>query len=83
MLQIIFLVVFSASLGGIFFFFLRKNKLLRTEHLQAVSALQDVIKINREQIFFRSEMLDRYHFLKYNLEEALLIQKEISVKNPS
>lgn len=57
-------------------FFKRKNTMFRI-HNQNILDLEDSISRNRFQINFRNSSLNRYDFLKYNLNEALAVQLEI------
>lgn len=63
------------------FFFYEGNKKLKSDHSRKVSILRKSIFISEDQLEFRSENLNKYHFLKYNLNEALLHQKEIVFNN--
>jgi hypothetical protein len=65
--------------GGIFLSFLRKNKKLKGRHLQLIQMLQEEVGLHFSQLETRSKGLDRYHFLEYNLTEALLVQQNISI----
>ncbi|MFD2826321.1 hypothetical protein ACFSYG_07550 [Leeuwenhoekiella polynyae] len=47
-----------------------RSRLIRFEHS---------IQFNQSQIIKRKNHLDRYNFLAYNLDEALIIQPEIVV----
>ena len=74
---IVFLVI--GIITGLIFYFFQKNKKIQAVHLQQQIVLQEGIKIHTSQIQFRNKSLDKYHFLTYNLEEALVVQQEILV----
>lgn len=57
-------------------FYLNNRKQLRT-NLTDVSTLERDIKLHRRQLELRAKGLDNYDFLKYNLNEALIVQMEI------
>ncbi|WP_214111555.1 hypothetical protein [Aequorivita echinoideorum] len=74
--------IFSALLLGILLFFNWKNKSLKKWHSVEIASLENSINQNKTQIFFRNENLDKYHFLKYNLAEALFVQRVIQLNIP-
>ncbi|PKA82411.1 hypothetical protein ATE92_0540 [Ulvibacter sp. MAR_2010_11] len=67
------------SIGAISFYFFQKNKKITTLHLQHIRALEHEVTQHQKHIKFRSNGLDTYHFLKYNLEEALVVQPDIKI----
>lgn len=56
-------------------FFFYKNKHLKTLHTKTMTDLKRNLRFHREQMRFRNSNLDKYHFLRYNLEEVLIFQK--------
>ncbi|RXG27367.1 hypothetical protein SAMN02745246_03233 [Leeuwenhoekiella marinoflava DSM 3653] len=44
-----------------------------------MTLLERSIQLNQSQIKKREIHLNRYHFLEYNLSEALIIQLEINI----
>ena len=59
--------------------FRRKNRLIITKSKQYLQQMQNEISIQNSQLITRKIHLDNYHFLKYNLDDALVIQSEIKV----
>lgn len=55
-----------------------KNEMI-FEHKQIISELETAIYNNHKQVNYRSSNLNRYNFLKYNLNEALITQSNIQV----
>jgi len=66
----------SIAIGLLLFFFQKGNK-MKTDHLALLLEIEKKVKLSAAQIRDRNKGLDRYHFLKYNLSEALIIQPEI------
>jgi len=75
-LQITLLVVgtIGVLLGVIF---RKKNQQMSAGYRKRMSELNLQLETNTQQIFTRSEGLNTYDFLKYNLREALIIQSQI------
>lgn len=74
--NIIIVLTICIALGLILYFF-QKNKKVETDHFELVLKLEKSFILNASQIQKRQNGLDTYHFLKYNLSEALRIQSEI------
>ena len=75
--QTVVILLFLAILVGIVvWYFTGKNELVRI-HNQNILNLENAIFNNRRQLNFRNTSLNRYDFLKYNLDEALVVQREI------
>jgi hypothetical protein len=72
------LMLLLLFIGLMVWFFNTKNAMGRL-HNQNVSILESAICNNRNQINFRNSKLNRYDFLKYNLEESLVLQPEILI----
>lgn len=69
-------VVVCVTLG---LYFQYKNRNLK--HLaisQEVYLIEETLK-HRNQIQWRQSNLDKYHFLRYNLDESLVVQSEINI----
>jgi len=79
-LQIIFLAVFCISFGIIVIHILRINNTLRENHIAIVNDLLALSQRNQDQIYLREQNLRRYNFLKYNLEDALIVQNNIQIQ---
>ncbi|MBZ0328357.1 MAG: hypothetical protein K8F54_12170 [Altibacter sp.] len=77
--QIIVVVLFIGLVTGLLFYFFQQNKKIAANHVQQQYALQAEIALHTSQVNFRSKSLDKYHFLMYNLEEALVVQPEVLV----
>jgi uncharacterized protein YneF (UPF0154 family) len=60
---------------GLFLYFFLNRKAIDNSHQKNLFGLKEQIEVHRNQIGIRSTALDRYDFLKYNLDEALLVQK--------
>jgi len=76
-LQIAIALVLLISLIGLVVWFFNVNNSMGRLHKQNISILESAIYNNRNQINFRNSKLNRYDFLKYNLDEALVVQQEI------
>lgn len=78
-LQIAIALVMLLSLIGLVVWFFNVNNSMGRLHKQNISILESAIYNNRNQINFRNSKLNRYDFLKYNLDEALAVQPEIQI----
>ena len=74
---ILFLIV--SVICGILLFFYHANKKIKQSHIHELHVLEQSILLNKSQINFREKGLDQYHFLKYNLEESLVMQLKIKL----
>jgi hypothetical protein len=74
--SIIVALTISIAIGLLLYFF-QKNKKIKTDHLTLLLELEKKVIRSATQIKDRNKGLDAYHFLKYNLSEALIIQPEI------
>lgn len=63
----------------IIFWFRYTNKAILTENNMLLQSIEIEIGIHHQQIQTRKAYLKTYHFLKYNLSEALIIQPEIKI----
>jgi hypothetical protein len=60
-------------------YFQYKNRSLKNNAIaQQVYLFEETLK-QKNQIQFRETALNKYHFLKYNLDEALVMQSEINI----
>ena len=57
--------------------FFKTKKTMYRIHNQNILDLESNISKNRFQINFRNDSLNKYDFLKFNLNEALVVQFEI------
>ncbi|MEM0519134.1 MULTISPECIES: hypothetical protein [Aequorivita] len=78
-LQIAILSVLLLSVIGIVFWFLQMKKTEIQTHNQKMANLENAIFKNYSQLNFRSLNLNKYDFLKYNLDEALIKQPDIAL----
>lgn len=70
---------FFGILGLALFYFSKENKKLASKHSESINTLQTDINCNKKQIAIRNNGLNKYQFLKHNLDEALVLQPKISV----
>ena len=56
-------------------FLFRRNA--KQVHLNRLKKLQDQIDLNKNQVLQRENQLLVYNFLKYNLAQSLVIQKNV------
>ena len=75
-LILVFILIVCALL---FVSFNLRNRRLTDEFSTRTIELKRNLMLNELQIGRRSKQLDRYDFLRYNLDEALLVQMEIKV----
>lgn len=76
-LQIAILLILLSSASGLMVWFYKERKSISRNHHQNNSELETAIFTNRYQINFRNANLQNYDFLKFNLNDALIIQPEI------
>ncbi|WP_114491988.1 hypothetical protein [Candidatus Ulvibacter alkanivorans] len=72
-------VVLLISLLLVFFFARSYSNMLR-QHRVRIRSLSNSVALERSQINFRENRLNQYDFLRYNLNEALVVQPEILVE---
>lgn len=77
--QVIIVLLAMAIVIGLLLYFFQKNKKIGAVHTQQLFLLKEEIMRHTSQVNFRNKSLDKYHFLTYNLEEALVIQAEIKI----
>ncbi|SRX74679.1 hypothetical protein AEQU3_01659 [Aequorivita antarctica] len=78
-LQLAFILILISSIIGLMVWFFKERWFIVHSHNQNLMALENAISSNRCQINFRNTNLKNYDFLKFNLGEALIIQKEIQL----
>lgn len=76
MYMILLIVVIMFSLWG---FFYSLNKKSKHQFHQGYDQLNNLITRHKQQIEFRNAHLNRYHFLEYNLKDALVPQWQIKI----
>jgi len=75
----ILIVLILITILFIFYYFKAKNKRIKDLHFQKVLQLNRSISKEEQQILIRHFHLDKYHLLRYNLGESLLVQPQIKV----
>jgi len=73
---LVFILIVCALLWVLFNL---RNRRSTKEFNVTIIELERKLMLNELQIGRRSKQLDRYDFLHYNLDEALLVQMEIKV----
>ena len=73
------LLILVSVIGGLILFFYKANKKIKQDHFHDIHALQQSISLHKTQISFREKGLENYRFLKYNLEESLVMQPKIKL----
>lgn len=76
-LQIAITLILLCSIVGLLAWYFMGKKALLHIHNQKISSLEQAISQNHFQINFRNSNLNNYDFLKFNLNEALVVQPEI------
>ena len=76
----LFTICITVLICGTFgLYFQYKNKALKQHVIaQQVYLIEETLK-HKNQIQFRETGLNKYHFLQYNLDEALEVQSEINI----
>ncbi len=75
----IMLLILICIVSGLILLFYKENKKLKQNHFNSTHALQQSISLHKTQIRFREKGLEHYRFLKYNLEESLVLQPKIKL----
>lgn len=78
--QIVVILLFLSMLFGLVIRFRLKEKQLEQQHMEYILVLENAISLNQGQMGTRKKWLDRYDFLKYNLDESLVVQPEIKIE---
>jgi hypothetical protein len=76
-LQIAITLFLLGSVAALFILVYKSNKRLVIVHEHTISELESCISRNTFQIKSRTNNLNKYDFLKYNLNEALVAQMEV------
>jgi len=77
MLYLLLLVLLICTALAVVFHL--KNKALKQQAMSLQLNLIEETLTHKNQIASRNSNLDKYHFLRYNLNEALAIQPEINI----
>lgn len=65
--------------GTLGLYFQNKNRSLKQHAIAQQGYLIEEALKHKNQIQFREKGLNTYHFLQYNLDEALVVQSEINI----
>lgn len=79
LVQLGILCVFACVAIVASYYFFRKKILLQNAHQSLVYGLETDIEWHQKQLLNRDENLNKYHFLRYNLSDALVEQPNIRV----
>ncbi len=74
------LIIFLTTYSGILcitYLFVRSNRTTVQEHKHTLAQVKHNLAMHRLQVCKRAKLLNKYHLLKYNLDEALISQPEI------
>lgn len=77
--QIVITLTLLLSIIGISIWFYHERNTMSKLHRQTISQLEEAIYTNNHQVSFRNLNLNRYDFQRYNLDEALQVQREIII----
>ncbi|MAN28904.1 MAG: hypothetical protein CMH15_16880 [Mesonia sp.] len=70
------ILFFTIFIGLVFIStFFHFKRISNYEHQKNIKLIQKRFRLASQQIRERNLCLDRYHFLSYNLEEVLVVQK--------
>ncbi|MCG2418515.1 hypothetical protein K8089_05725 [Aequorivita sp. F47161] len=78
-LQVAILLFLMLIVIGLVVWFYNAKRAMGQVHNQNVAMLESAIYNNCKQLKFRTLQLNRYDFLKYNLDEALVVQSDINL----
>ncbi|MAP53955.1 hypothetical protein [Altibacter sp.] len=77
--SVIGFALFFCTIAGLTLFFFLRNKRLKARHKIRQQQLSEAIGSHKAQIALRENALNTYHFLRYNLDEALVVQPNINI----
>ena len=78
-LQFFISILFISINIVLILYFFRKKKVLEKSHHQQILKFQQQLFLQKAQLNFRKNGLQKYNFMKYNLNESLLVQSEINL----
>ncbi len=78
-LQTIIILILLVSIIGSVIWFFNAKRTMNLSHNENISSLEGAIANNRDQIDFRKYHLNKYDLLKFNLQEALVVQPGIEL----
>lgn len=77
-INVFILLIVVGIILAVFIVFYFQNIKLKMNHGIATTLLDSHISTHQDQVRFRQEQLGTYDFLKYNLSQALVVQKDIN-----
>lgn len=77
MITILIVTILISSI--LCFWFYQKTKSIKYRHHLTLQDINNQINLSKKQILKRQNHLKNYHFLKYNLTEALVVQSAINL----
>ncbi len=78
-LQIAIALVLLSSIIGLAVWFFNERKTINFVHNETILALERAMSNSCTQIEFRKNNLNNYDLLRYNLQEALVVQPQIEI----
>ncbi len=78
-LQLFFTLLILFAIIGLVIWFYNQKSISAVSHHRTINVLENAISINRNQIECRKLYLNKYRFLDYNLQEALVVQTNIEL----
>lgn len=78
-LQFFIFILFISINVALTLCFFRRKKILEKKHYQQMLQFKQQISLQKTQLNFREKGLQKYNFLKYNLNESLAVQPEIKL----
>ncbi|WP_313114161.1 hypothetical protein [Aequorivita sediminis] len=77
---ILFVAILTLTISGLLWWHYIVRKMAIQLHSQIKEELHETIEQHKSQLFCRAQNLNNYNFLIHNLEQALIIQPEITLK---
>lgn len=77
---ILFVAILTLTISGLLWWHYTVQKMAIQLHSQIKEKINIAIELHSSQINLRAKKLDNYNFLIHNLEQALIIQPEITLK---
>ena len=78
-IQFLLIILFACVFVGLLLGFFKKNQEIKLSHVQKIQTLNQSILLHKTQLTFRDKGLLQYNFLKYNLDESLIVQPNIKL----
>lgn len=77
---ILFVAILTLTISGLLWWHYTVQKMAIQLHSQIMEELHVTIEQHKSQLLCRAQNLNNYNFLIHNLEQALIIQPEITLK---